>query len=123
MLFAGMWTGLKSGVNLLGKGVNLLGQGVNLLGKGVDLLGKVMPFGGLFGSDGEDFLEKQPLIWIEEILEKDEIDLLGNCQYDLVTILLDLTLYHNPHLVNISFQLLNDLFSQRIHMIELLREM
>jgi hypothetical protein len=59
---------------------------------------------------------------MNEIKEMKEIDVSGKSDFDIIALLLDLTLYSRPDLVNMAFSVLNQNFSQYKTMLDMLKE-
>ena len=51
---------------------------------------------------------------MEKIIKARDIDIMGSSKQDLISVLLDLALYEKPSLVDIAYEAVNSMYSQRI---------
>ena len=71
--------------------------------------------------DAFDYARK-PLDWIEELLKDSNIDFHKADSIDLTLVLLDLTLYEYDDLVNMSFEFIHSLYTNRSSLLSQLKE-
>jgi hypothetical protein len=78
----------------------------------------------LNNSDHEESnsINDTPIKWMDQIVARKEIDLLGSSPFDLKAILMDIMLYDRISLSNKAFFVLYSLFSQRLQLCDLLEQ-